>query len=64
MRLETNDTNLYLKAEEFKFETKNGFKDIKFIVMMEKTTGGFAHIPVGKVIDYLACRLLISFIRL
>ena len=31
------------QAEEYEFDTKIGFRDIKFIVMMEKTNGGITH---------------------
>lgn len=37
-------------AQEFQFDTRNGFRDVKFIVMMEKTNGGITHTPVGKVV--------------
>lgn len=42
-------TNHHGQAEEFQFDAKNGFRNIEFIVMMERTDAGIHHSPVGKV---------------
>jgi hypothetical protein len=54
-------TNHHGQAEEFQFDAKNGFRNIEFIVMMERTDAGINHSPVGKVSSAYALFISCTF---